>query len=158
MRAELNESFTDLRDITPSRALVPVEANNVNLVTTDAKKKSVEAVSPLAELSKGVNIRHISPRQMSELSLKLYVAGYLQWDEYEMLAFQPELHPDFDRTIGALTGETANPDRPRDYVVEWKDRYDFELRNNPDDAKRIERNLRILTLFKKVELPTNVLA
>ena len=158
MRIELNGSYTDLRDITPSRALVPVETNIANLVTIDAKEKSVETISPLAKLSKGVDVRHMSPRQMSELSLNLYVAGYLQWDEYEILAFQPELHPDFDRTIGALTGESASPDRPRDYVVEWEDRYDFELRNNPDDAKRIERNLRILTLFKKVEFPTNVLA
>jgi hypothetical protein len=158
MRIELNESFTDLRDITPSLALVPVEASTPNIVTIDAKEKSVETISHLASLSKGVNVRNMSPRQMSELSLDLYVAGYLQWDEYEILAFQPELHPDFDRTIGALTGETAKPDRPRDYVVEWEDRYDFEVRNNPGDAKRVERNLRILTLFKKVEFPTNVLA
>ncbi len=158
MRIEPNESFTDLKDITPSRALVPVDASNANLVTIDAKETSVEPVSPLASLSKGVNVRHMSPRQISELSLSLYVAGYLQWDEYEILAFQPELHPDFNQTIGALTGETANPDRPRDFVVEWEDRYNFEVRNNPDDAKRIERNLRILTLFKKVEFPTNILA
>lgn len=37
-----------------------------------------------------------------------------------MLANQPELHPDFNRTIGALTGRRAAPDRERDCLAEWE--------------------------------------
>ncbi len=36
--------------------------------------------------------------------MDLHVAGVLPWEGYAMLAFQPELHPDYDRTVGALIG------------------------------------------------------
>ncbi|MBF0095369.1 MAG: hypothetical protein HQL34_12615, partial [Alphaproteobacteria bacterium] len=66
------------------------------------------------------------------------------WDEYRMLGFPAELHPAFDETIGALTGEKADPDRPRDVLAEWRERLRFARRHNADDAAQIRRIERII--------------
>lgn len=106
---------------------------------------------------KGLDLRSFTPRQMAELSMELYVAGVVTWDEYAMLAFQPELHPDYDRTIGALTGEKAAPDRPRDFIVEWEKRLRFEEKHNGKDREAVQRTVRIVNVLKQLGAPTNVL-
>lgn len=94
-----------------------------------------------------VNSRALSPREMADFSLDLYIDGALSFDEYSLLAFQPELHPQFEQTIGALTGEQANPDQPRDYLQEWQDRYSFERRYPSDSPKTLERIERIINVL-----------
>jgi hypothetical protein len=93
------------------------------------------------------DLRNISPRDFAEVSHDLYVEGVLSWPEYQMVGFPSELHPRYDATIGALTGEKAQPDRPRDMLGEWERRVDFERRYNAgsDTAKRAERVLQVLT-------------
>ena len=93
--------------------------------------------------------RH-SPREMAELSLDLFLAGVLTDEEYALLAFQPELHPDFDRTIGALTGERAKPDQARDYVAIWRDRLEFERSRSRPDRDLIDRIQRILFVLRRL--------
>ncbi|WP_135076879.1 hypothetical protein [Terasakiella sp. SH-1] len=97
------------------------------------------------------NIRKLSPREMGDFSLDLYIDGVLSYDEYSMLAFQPEMHPRFEDTIGALTGEHSEPDRPRDYVQEWQERYDFEQRYPSENPKTLNQIDRILGVLKGVE-------
>ncbi|MCG8511196.1 MAG: hypothetical protein MI741_18415 [Rhodospirillales bacterium] len=104
-----------------------------------------------------VDIRNMTPRQMAESSMDLYVSGVLPWEEYAMLAFQAELHPDYDRTIGALTGEAADPDRPRDYLKIWEERLDFEEKYNADKPPLIARTRRIVHVFRQIDSPTNVI-
>ncbi len=90
-----------------------------------------------------------SPREMAEMSLSLFLAGGLTDEEYALLAFQPELHPDFERTIGALTGERANPDQPRDYLALWRDRLAFERNRDHPDNNLIEHIERILFVLRR---------
>lgn len=112
----------------------------------------------LRRLIGDVDIRHLSPRQMTETSLDLYVAGILPWEEYAMLAFQAELHPDYDRTIGALTGEPAQPDRPRDFLGLWEERLAFEEKYNADRPRLVARTRHIVQMFRQIGAPTNLLA
>lgn len=94
-----------------------------------------------------LDARLATPRQIGELSMELYLAGWLSFEESALLGFQPELHPEYDRTIGALTGEPAEPDRPRDFISLWQDRRAFELRHNSGDFvlhQRIERIISVL--------------
>lgn len=112
--------------------------------------------SPLQELAQSFRVRAISPRDMTDLSFDLHVAGFLTYEEYSLLAFQPELHPDFDKTTGALTGERANPDRPRDYVAEWEERLTFEREHNAEDRDSIARVERILGVLQAIDSPTNI--
>ena len=94
---------------------------------------------------------------MEDLSLDLYAAGAISFDDYSLLAFQPELHPDFNRTIGALTGEQADPDRPRDFVSLWDDRAAFQRRHNAGRNDLIEQSERIASMLRRIDSPTNVI-
>lgn len=104
------------------------------------------------------NIRFISPRDMAELALDLYVAGFLVWDEYAALAFQAELQPGYNQTIGALTGRKAEPDRPRDYIHIWERRLAFERKHMPDKISLIETSQRILTTLGEFERPLKLVS
>ncbi len=110
----------------------------------------------LRRLIGDVDIRRLSPRQMSETSMDLYVAGILPWEEYAMLAFQAELHPDYDKTIGALTGEPAAPDRPRDFLNLWEERLRFEEKHNAGNPNLVARTRRIVQVFRQIASPTNL--
>ena len=114
--------------------------------------------SPLKRLLTDVNARAMTPRQMRDLSLDLYINGILTWDEHAELAFQAELHPDFERTIGALTGEKPLPDQPRDYVQVWEVRLDFERRFAPAKSRAKDRALHILSVLRRIESPASLLA
>ncbi|MBL6945477.1 MAG: hypothetical protein ISR47_02435 [Rhodospirillales bacterium] len=104
-----------------------------------------------------IDIRNVTPRHMAEASMDLYVAGVLPWEDYAVLAFQPELHPNYDRTIGALTGEKAEPDRPRDFLAIWEDRLKFDEKYNADSPQVVESSRRIVTLFRQIDVPINVI-
>ncbi|MBE0532726.1 MAG: hypothetical protein IH626_18030 [Rhodospirillales bacterium] len=110
----------------------------------------------LRRLIGNVDIRRMSPRQMAETSMDLYVAGILPWEEYAMLAFQAELHPDYDKTIGALTGEPACPDRPRDFLGMWEERLSFEEKHNAETPHLVARTRRIVQVFRQIASPTNL--
>jgi len=137
-----------------------------NVVLFDAPKPPQEVPgsgrllieSPLKKILADTNARAISPREMQKLSLDLYASGILSWDEHVELVFQPDLHPDFARTIGALTGEKPLPDQPRDYVREWEQKLDFERRFAPAKSHAKERALHILSVLRRIEPPASLLA
>lgn len=116
------------------------------------------APSRLQDAAAGVDIRNASPRQILDLGLDLHLSGFLEWDEYAMLAFQPDLHPDFNRTIGALTGEKASPDKPRDYLAIWEDRAAFENRYPAKDGSVLPRTERIVNVFRMLDRPMDLVA
>jgi hypothetical protein len=157
-RFDSQDHWGDL--LSSSRALVPVERPALPMIARNPS--DVVAVSippPLIDQSPDEpTFRHFTPRQMVDVSMDLYVAGMLGWDEYSLLAFQPELHPDYDRTVGALTGRKAEPDRPRDIIAEWEDRLMFEKRYNPRDGGLVESTRRIVAVLKQIENPIDVLA
>jgi hypothetical protein len=74
------------------------------------------------------NLRNISPRHFAEITHELYLEGILSWEEFQQVGFPSELDPRFDETIGALIGEKANPDQPRDMLGQWEERVAFEQR------------------------------
>ncbi len=137
------------RELVPAVPREMVEAGPVKDQTS-----RIETISPDAVPTP----HNMTPREMANLSMELYASGVLSWEEYSMLAFQPELHPDYNRTIGALTGEKAEPDRSRDQVAEWEDRLAFEQKYNPIDDNRIRRTRRIVQVLKQVSQPTSMVA
>lgn len=105
----------------------------------------------LQRLASNFDIRSITPRQMVKLSRALYRSGHVDRDQYQALAFQSELMPNFEHTIGALTGERAEPDRPRDYVEVWRKRLAFEINHFPEDDRILSRTRKILNLLDSME-------
>ena len=99
----------------PGTSLVATRQPGRDLVAPEAAAiEKAEAENRALPPSKGgfTNIRKMSPRQMADLAMKLHSQDVLTYQEYSMLAYQPELDPRYDETIGALTGEEADPDRP----------------------------------------------
>lgn len=138
------------------RSLVPVkkatlpaasETDVTDLAATEKPK------SPYYDLVGDIDVRDASPRQMVELAMDLYVAGIINWDESAMMAFQPELQPEYDKTIGALTGEEANPDRPRDFVQIWEERLHFEKKYNTIDSEAVTKSQRIVDVLHALDSP-----
>ncbi len=123
----------------------------------DRIRKLVEPPPGTSEGDKGdfYDVRSISPRETSELSMDLYIEGVLNWEEHAMLASQPELHPDYNDTIGALTGKDAEPDKPRDIVKEWEEKLSFELRYADQSGKRVAHAQRINSVLKLIDQPVD---
>jgi len=91
--------------------------------------------------------RNMSPRQLADWAHEMYLCRMLTWEEYCMAGFPPELHPQYNRTIGALTGKLAQPDAPRNMIRVWEERLSFMLRyyeSDEPDVQRVEKLLRLL--------------
>lgn len=136
----------------PGRDLVTYGANDAIVARTVPDKprepRQPAKLPPPGPAPGGPHVRYMTPREMQLYSENLYAAGYISFDDYEVLAFQPDLHPDFGRTIGALTGERAQPDRPRDFIRLWQERLNFAQRYYPSNSREVRRAHRILEAIK----------
>jgi hypothetical protein len=88
---------------------------------------------------------------MVDLSAELYESGYLTSDQHTDLSFQPEMMPNFDVTIGALTGKRSEPDRPRNYAEVWRQRLKFKKTHAANAEHIIVRTQKILALLEKLK-------
>ena len=91
--------------------------------------------------------RRMSPRQLADWAHEMYLCRMLAWEEYCMAGFPPELHPQYNRTVGALTGKLAQPDAPRNMIRVWEEKLSFMLRYydaDEPDVLRVEKLLRLL--------------
>ncbi|MBC7951799.1 MAG: hypothetical protein H7Z12_08295 [Rhodospirillaceae bacterium] len=129
-------------------SILPARRQPVPVMALPRPKKRAEPIlalpppqpSPLPRH----DLRRVSPRRFAEIAHELYLEGWLHWAEYQQVGFPSELHPDYDSTIGALTGEKADPDRPRDMLGEWEKRVDFMRRFSDRDVRHAERAVDIL--------------
>lgn len=135
---------------TASRALIPAGTQQPPPPPAPAPSAAVN------EITGDVNVRAATPRDMVNLSLDLYAGGMISFDDYAVLAFQPELHPDYDKTVGALTGEPAQPDRRRDFVRVWDEQLQFELRHGPGNSQVVRQTTRIRDILEQLTQPTQV--
>jgi len=110
----------------------------------------------LRDIAGRYDIRAMTPREMADLSAELYMAGFLNHEQYADLSFQAELMPNYDTTIGALTGMRAAPDKPRDYTSIWRAKLKFEMKHLADDPRIVERTRKILDLLRVIEKPENL--
>ena len=136
------------------RELVPYEAPSVPATGPPPPPPRLDNIA--GPITPDVDVRNLNHRQMAEMSMDLYMVGVISWDEHDMLAFQPELHPDYDQTIGALTGQKADPDRPRDFVEVWEERLLFERKHNGGNGNRVGRTRRIVNVLRQIAAPTNI--
>ncbi len=97
-----------------------------------------------------IDVRFASAREMASASMELYVNGLISWDGYARLAFQPELHPDYNTTIGALLGVQAEPDKPQDFVRMWEERLAYERRYSVADPKQVRATERLTLIMRRL--------
>ena len=95
------------------------------------------------------NVRSMSPRQMFDLAGHLHQLGLISDIEYLQMSFQPELHPEYNSTVGRHVGKKAQPDAPRDFVEEWERRVHHDQRIG---SLNMKKSWRILKILKHLEL------
>jgi len=149
------------KHVPPGTALAIIQMPDVPALSPGRRRLSHDVIdkgpSAIKQLANGVNVRKISPREMSDFSLDLYAAGIISFDDYTALSEHPELNPLYDKTIGALTNEKAKPDRKRDLVRHWEEKLSFASRYkilagaNLEQAKRIVGLMRYLS--RRVLMP-----
>ena len=95
---------------------LPSSISNQNAPPNGADQLTLNGVSSLKAITQGHDIRHISPREMSALSHRLYENGSISLQDHALMSFQPELGPDL--LPGMDTG--AKVDVPRDFIQHWE--------------------------------------
>ena len=149
VEAPMSGTGLSSRELVPLTPASPPDAVDCE----DTETPPEETPTLFGKLTGGLSLRDLTPRQMAEVSLDLYAAGVLAYEDYELLAFQPELHPQYNDTIGALTGEPAGPDRARDFVTQWEERLNFEQRYNPQNTRLVRDTERIVALLQTLDGP-----
>lgn len=145
-----------MRALYPLPTIVPPPASGIGMAAgydepfLSADEAEVIALPPPPAAHP---VRAMSPRELAALAHELYLDGSLCLEDYLLLGFPSELHPAFDRTIGALTGRKAQPDRPRDLIREWENRLaDLHDSSAPLPAL-LDRARRTLGLLRWLETP-----
>ncbi len=135
-----------------STALAIIQMPEVPAISPGRKRISHDVVgsgpSAIKQLANGINVRKISPREMSDFSLDLYAAGIISFEDYSVLSQHPELNPQYNRTIGALTNEPAKPEAKRDLVRYWEDKLSFATRYKALGGEHLEQAKRIVGLMR----------
>ncbi|MBF0326728.1 hypothetical protein [Magnetospirillum moscoviense] len=127
----------------------PVRQEPMMSSTRDMLPPVIALPAPAPQPEPRFNLRHMSPRRFAEIAHELYLEGVLRWEEYQWIGYPSELHPDFDLTIGALTGEKAQPDRPRDMLGEIEDRIEFLKRHGGHQTPGFWRAERALDVLRR---------
>lgn len=116
-----------------TRSEAPAASSETRTVAAPSKPLALPA--PAQSEPPRFDLRNVSPRAFADITHELYMEGTLSWDEFQTVGFPSELNPRYDETIGALTGEKARPDHPKDMLGHWEQRVEFERRYNPDDEQ-----------------------
>jgi hypothetical protein len=136
--ASVNRSTPDVFQLWHGKDVLVPTFSNQNLpvpILNDTERRRAIARDII---DVDIDVRYMSARQMANLSTDLYMQGLISWEEYDALAFQAELHPDYNKTVGALLNKSAQPDAPRDFVREWEKRLAFVRRYNNHDVHSID--------------------
>ena len=111
----------------------------------------------LFKIAKSYNVRAISPKNMANLSLDLYIADYITRKQYLSLSYQVDFSPRYNQTIGALIGEVAAPDKKRDYIALWRKRLLFEHNYFGCDFKTGDHVQSVLSVLLVLEAIDNLI-
>ncbi|MCK5114096.1 MAG: hypothetical protein KAR11_04965 [Phycisphaerae bacterium] len=85
-------------------------------VVEDALRMAASVI----EITSNYDVRNMTPSELIEVSTKLYDIGAIEFGEYSILSFQPELYDGFDENSDFYLQLQSDPDRPRDFIAEWQ--------------------------------------
>lgn len=124
------------------------EGNDSPKKVVDAGTLHIGGALAAAKIVSDYDIENISPRDFAELSNKLFQKGIISQEENSVLSFQPELHPDYNDTIGKKTGTIAAPDDQRDYLQIWKEK--VQLHEEMGNSREAVSSRQILTILENL--------
>lgn len=109
-----------------SRSTGALHQTAENNVVSDVVSCNIKTVSSIAQ---NYDVTNISPKEMAEMSQQLFDSGNITLKQHSMLSFQPELNPSYSSTIGKMTNKIGQPDVPRNFLGEWKDLLEHQIKN-----------------------------
>ncbi len=132
--------------------------NNYNKVKTEPVDSSTPVggdivssnIKTVSDIAKKYDVKNISPRDMATMSSHLYDGGMISFENHALLSFQPELNQDFNRTIGQFTNTTGQPDAKRDFLGEWSDRLEQEIRDGYP-AHMIKNTKQVVSILENMD-------
>lgn len=129
------------------RSQVYVSQSRVDETTADTVDTST--ARQIADIAAEYDVRNISPRDMAAMSLSLYESGHISFKTHALLSFQPELHPEYDATLGKISGVPAQPDEKRDFIQVWEKKLESQKRYAAP-AEQIKNTEEVLNLLRNL--------
>ena len=126
---------------------LPLSDSKQNLRSEETDKVSLHVSNSLERITKGYDVRNITPREMSELSKNLYENGAISFQDHALMSFQPELG------MGMIPGEndTSAADIPKDFIQHWERQLEYhKQQGNESFAKIDQRILNILSNLSEI--------
>lgn len=121
---------------------LPPSGAGIETATTNSAVVNLGTAASLADIAKKYDVRNMSPREMAAMSQELYQVGSISFQDHALLSFQPELGPEYSKT---LTGCPGKPDTPRDFMAQWNTQ--LKVHKKSGDTAFIRNDERILNLF-----------
>ncbi|MBI3525876.1 MAG: hypothetical protein HY066_15390 [Betaproteobacteria bacterium] len=121
---------------------LPVSGTRAGITEASSVMVNVGTARTLADVAKKYAVRDMSPQEMAAMSQELYQSGAITFQDHALLSFQPELSPQFDKT---LLGAPGKPDAPKDFIAQWETQLQMhEKMGDVNFAKNDQRILNIL--------------
>jgi hypothetical protein len=124
---------------------LPLSGTQVETTATNSTGVNIETAMSLADVVRKYDVRNISPRDMAAMSLELYQSGAISFRDHALLSFQPELGPEFNKT---LAGTTGGPDAPRDFIAQWDTQ--LQIHEKMGDVNFANNDRRILNILSNL--------
>lgn len=121
---------------------LPVSGTRVEATKSSPEVVNVRTAKSLADVARKYDVRNMSPRDMAAMSQELYQSGAISFQDHALLAFQPELSPEFNKT---LAGSPGKPDAPRDFIAQWETQ--LQIHENQGDVNFAKNDRRILNIL-----------
>ena len=121
----------------------PLISENTGNVEISEKGKSLPSAK---DIMSRYDVNNISPREMSNMSLELHLEGVVSFEEHALMSFQPELNQE---QYNKVTGNHANPDISRDFMVEWENRLKTQKQSGAPQ-EFIKKTENIVALLKNL--------
>ncbi len=117
-------------------------------LTAASVSNNVEIISNIA---REYDVTNMTPREVSDMSKKLYENGSISFKQHALLSFQPDLDPNYNDTIGKRTNTIAQPDTPKNFLEKWRDKLEEQIKNGtPHDI--IENTKEIVSILENLNV------
>ncbi len=106
--------------------------------------------SIMRDVASRYDLRNITAKDTAQLSQGLYDGGAISLKHHAFLSFQPALNPEYNDTIGSISGVTLTGDEPKDLVAFWEN--DLAYKQGSGASELIINNTReIVDLVRKLD-------
>ena len=150
-------SILNINHLTPINQTYNYTGNtNLGNNVDNAKEKTQgdilqENINAVYSVAQKYDVKNITPRNMAQMSQELYDNNSISLKNHAFMSFQPELNPSYNNTIGKFTHTTAQPDTPRNFLDEWKERLEEQLQSGAS-SEIINNTKEVISILDNLDM------